>query len=150
MYFHYHPTSGTCPKTGYEGNDNGTVVDAQGNIDVNVTSTASAKKIESTGKKRKARGFVQDDGLTTAVNTFCDLANKRLGELSKKLFADCDEAEKRSSMYEAVGKVTGIDLNDQILLSDRLVENLKKMDLFFSLPEDARARMILLMLDGKI
>ncbi|KAK4435695.1 hypothetical protein Salat_0733000 [Sesamum alatum] len=73
----------------------------------------------------------KDDGLTAAVNTFCDSANQRLGELSKKLFADYDEAEKRSSVYKAVGKVSGIDLNDQILLSDRLVENPKKMDLFF-------------------
>ncbi|KAK4421597.1 hypothetical protein Salat_2110300 [Sesamum alatum] len=68
----YVPTAEWCPKTGYGGNDNGTVADAQGNVDVNVTSTASAKKIGSTGKKRKAKVFVQDDGLTAAVNTFCD------------------------------------------------------------------------------
>ncbi|KAK4433039.1 hypothetical protein Salat_1066100 [Sesamum alatum] len=91
--------------------------------------------------------IVQDDGLTNAVNTFCDSANERLGELSKKLFANYEEVEKWSSVYEALGKVPGIDLNDQILLSDRLVKNPKKMDLFFSLPEDARARMIRLMLD---
>ncbi|KAK4424909.1 hypothetical protein Salat_1684500 [Sesamum alatum] len=110
----------------------------------------TAEWCPNTGKKRKAKMIVQDDGLTNAVNTFCDSANERLGELSKKLFADFDEIEKRSSVYEAVGKVAGIDLNDQILLSDCLVENPKKMDLFFSLPGDARARTIHLMLDGKM
>ncbi|KAK4441528.1 hypothetical protein Salat_0487700 [Sesamum alatum] len=142
-----------CPKTVYAGNDNRTVGETQGNIEVNVTSTTSKKKIKKLGvpeKKRKAKIVVQDDGLTNAVNTFCDSANERLGELSKKLFADYEEVEKQSLVYKAIGKVPGIDLNDQILLSDRLVENPKKMDLFFSLPEDARARMIRLMLDGKM
>ncbi|KAK4421576.1 hypothetical protein Salat_2108200 [Sesamum alatum] len=89
----YAPTAEWCPKTGYAGNDTGTVADVQANVDVNVTSTASAKKVGSIGKKRKVKGFVQDDGLTAAVNTFCDSVNQRLGELSNKLFADYDEAE---------------------------------------------------------
>ncbi|KAK4388244.1 hypothetical protein Sango_2431000 [Sesamum angolense] len=67
--------------------------------------------------------------------------NDRLGELAKKLFFDYEEVEKRSGVYEAVGNVLGIDLTEQLLISDRLVENPKKMDLFFSLPDDARARM---------
>ncbi|KAK4422007.1 hypothetical protein Salat_2151400 [Sesamum alatum] len=79
----YVPTAEWCPKIGYSGNDNGTVADTQANVDVNATSTASAKKIGSTGKKIKAKVFVQDDGLTTAVNTFCDSAYERLGELRK-------------------------------------------------------------------
>ncbi|KAK4394008.1 hypothetical protein Sango_1871600 [Sesamum angolense] len=45
--------------------------------------------------------------------------------------------------------IPGIDLNEQILISDRLVENPKKMDLFFSLPDDARACMVGLMPSGK-
>ncbi|KAK4434522.1 hypothetical protein Salat_0615000 [Sesamum alatum] len=146
----YVPTAEWCPNTGYAGNDNVTGGGTQGNVEVKVNSTASQKKIGSSGKKRKTKMIVQDHGLTYAVNKCCDSANERLGELSKKLFADFDEIEKRSSVYEAVGKVPGVDLNDQLLLSDRLVENPKKMDLFFSLPEDARARMICLMLEGKM
>ncbi|KAK4430743.1 hypothetical protein Salat_0836000 [Sesamum alatum] len=84
----YVPTAEWCPNTGYA------------------------------GRKRKAKIIFQDDGLTNAVNTFCDSANERLGELSIKLFADFEEAEKQSSVYEAVGKVPGLDLNNQILISD--------------------------------
>ncbi|KAK4439194.1 hypothetical protein Salat_0254300 [Sesamum alatum] len=145
----YVPTTEWCPTTGYAGKDTGTNADTQANMDVNVTSTNSQKRLGSSGRKRKAKIIVQDYGLTNAVNTFCDSANERLGELSKKLFADYDEAEKRSSVYEVVGKVKDIDLNNQILIFDRLVENPTKMDLFFSLPEDARAHMISLMLEGK-
>ncbi|KAK4433941.1 hypothetical protein Salat_0556800 [Sesamum alatum] len=146
----YVPTAEWCPNTGYADNDTGTNADTQANVDVNVTSTNSKKRLGSSSRKRKAKIIFQDDGLTNVVNTFCDSANERLGELSKKLFADYEEAEKRSSVYEAVGKVPGLDLNNQILISDRLVENPKKMDLFFSLPEDARARMIGLMLEEKL
>ncbi|KAK4420107.1 hypothetical protein Salat_2423600 [Sesamum alatum] len=51
----YVPTSEWCPKTGYARNDNGTVGDMQANVDVNVTSTASHKKLRSSCKKRKAK-----------------------------------------------------------------------------------------------
>ena len=63
-----------------------------------------------------------------------------------------DEMKKRFAVYEAVGRVFKIDLNDQILISDRLVDNPKKMDLrfLFSLPDDARARMVGLMLNDKM
>ncbi|KAL0416419.1 UNVERIFIED_CONTAM: hypothetical protein Slati_3473800 [Sesamum latifolium] len=131
------------------GNDNGVIGDNVKNAEVGGTSTASQKKPTSSGKKRKNRNREADDGLTEAVNTFCDTAKQHLGELSKKLFVDYDEVE-RAAVFEAVGKVPGIDLNDQICVSDRLVENPKKMDLFFSLPADARARMVGLMLSGKV
>ncbi|KAL0401490.1 UNVERIFIED_CONTAM: hypothetical protein Slati_4178900 [Sesamum latifolium] len=108
------------------------------------------QKSTSFGKKRKARNTDVDDGLTDVVHTFCDTAKQHLGELSKKLFVDYDEVEKYAAVYDAVGKVPGINPNDQILISDRLVENPKKMDLFFSPPADARARMVGLMLSGKV
>ncbi|KAK4434860.1 hypothetical protein Salat_0648900 [Sesamum alatum] len=89
----YVPTVEWCPNTGYAGNDSGTFAETQPNVDVNVTSTNSQKRMGSSGKKRKVKIIVQDDGLTNAVNTFCDSANERLDELSKKLFTDYEEAE---------------------------------------------------------
>ncbi|KAK4426516.1 hypothetical protein Salat_1420200 [Sesamum alatum] len=133
---YYVPTAEWCPESGFVGNDNGPTQDTQGNIDPTVNSTTSNKKSTSNRKKQKVMVGASDDGLELAANTFCDTANARLGELSKKLFVDYDEVEKRSAVYEAVGKVPGIDLTDQLLMSDRLVENPKKMDLFFSLPDD--------------
>ncbi|KAL0311212.1 UNVERIFIED_CONTAM: hypothetical protein Sangu_2415900 [Sesamum angustifolium] len=110
----------------------------------------SRKKPTISGKKHKKSNIVADDGLIDVVNTFCDTANQHLSEISKKLFVDYDEVEKRSAVYVAVGSIPGIDLNDHILISDRLVENPNKMDLFFSLPDDVRARMVGLMLSGKV
>ncbi|KAK4382562.1 hypothetical protein Sango_2859200 [Sesamum angolense] len=150
MHGYYVPTVEWCPGVGYVGNDSGTFGDIHENVDRNVTSTVSQKKPTSSGKKRKKINTHTDDGLTDGVNTFCDAANQRLSEISKKLFMDYEEVEKRSAVFAAVGSIPGIDLNEQIFISDRLVENPKKMDLFFSLPDDARARMVALMLSGKV
>ncbi|KAL0404389.1 UNVERIFIED_CONTAM: hypothetical protein Sradi_2079700 [Sesamum radiatum] len=146
----YAPSAEWYPDVGYVGNDKGVIRDHQVNFDPNITPATSNKKSPSSAKKRKAPADVQDDDLVNAVRTFCDSANARLGELIKKLTGDFEEVEKRSAVYEAVGKVPGIDLNDQIIISNRLVDNSKKMDLFFSLLNDARARMVELMLKGKM
>ncbi|KAK4422945.1 hypothetical protein Salat_1877100 [Sesamum alatum] len=136
---YYIPTAEWCPESGFVGNDNGPMQDTQGNIDPTVNSTTNKKK-----------GNIDPTVNSTTGNKKSTSNRKKLGELSKKLFVNYDEVEKRSGVYEAVGKVPGIDLTNQLLISDRLVENPKKMDLFFSLPDDARARMIRLMLDGKM
>ncbi|KAL0396475.1 UNVERIFIED_CONTAM: hypothetical protein Scaly_0095900 [Sesamum calycinum] len=104
----------------------GALGDIQENVDHKVTSTVSQKKPTSSEKKHKKINTIADDGLTDAVNTFCDTANQRLSEIGKNLFVDYEEVEKRCAMFAAVGSIPGIDLNEQILISDRLVENLKK------------------------
>ncbi|KAL0441050.1 UNVERIFIED_CONTAM: hypothetical protein Sradi_0043900 [Sesamum radiatum] len=80
-------------------NDSGALGDIHENVDRNVTSTASQKKPTSSGRKRKKIDTHTDDGLADAVNTFCDAANQRLSEISKKLFVDYEEVEKRSAVF---------------------------------------------------
>ncbi|KAK4413677.1 hypothetical protein Salat_2780500 [Sesamum alatum] len=65
----YVPTTEWCPDVGHVGNENGTAGDTQANVDVNVTSTASHKKLGARQRKERRK------------------------------------AEKRSSVYEVVGKV---------------------------------------------
>ncbi|KAL0355767.1 UNVERIFIED_CONTAM: hypothetical protein Sradi_4023600 [Sesamum radiatum] len=146
----YVPTAEWCPEFGYVGNDKAISEEIQVTYDPNVHSTISHMKSGSTSKKRKGLKVSDDDGLSNAMSTFCESADARLGEIMKKLFVDFLELEKRSAVFGAVGKILGIDMNDQILVFDRLVDNLKKMDLFFSLPEEAMVRMVGLMLNGKV
>ncbi|KAL0399934.1 UNVERIFIED_CONTAM: hypothetical protein Sradi_2336700 [Sesamum radiatum] len=145
----YVPTAEWCPSTGYVGND-ASLEDIQFTPEANAQSTAATRKSTSSSKRRKIVRETEDDGFSNAVTTFCQSANERLAEMSKKLFTDYIEGEKRAAVFEAVGEVPGIDMNDQILISDRLVENSKKMDLFFSLPAEARVRMVGMMLNGKM
>ncbi|KAL0421085.1 UNVERIFIED_CONTAM: hypothetical protein Slati_3131400 [Sesamum latifolium] len=146
----YVPTAEWCLEFGYVENDMAASEDIQVTQKPNMQSANSNRKSTSTSKKRKASKVGDDDGLSNVVSMFCESADARLTELSKKLFVDYIEVEKRVAVYEAVGKVPGVDLNDQIVISDKLVENSKKIDLFFSLPDEARARMVGLMLNGKV
>ncbi|KAL0430523.1 UNVERIFIED_CONTAM: hypothetical protein Sradi_0678300 [Sesamum radiatum] len=123
----YVPTAEWCPDTGY----------------------VATRKSTSSSKRRKVVRETEDDGFSNAVSTFCQSANERLAEMTKKLFCDYIEGEKRAAVFEAVGEVPGMDMNNQILISNRLVDNPKKMDLFFSLPAEARVRMVM-MLNGKM
>ncbi|KAL0448549.1 UNVERIFIED_CONTAM: hypothetical protein Slati_1411300 [Sesamum latifolium] len=125
-----------------EGNDKAISDEIQVTQDPNIQSATSHRKSGSTSKKRKGLKVADDDGLSNVVSTFCEGVDARLGEISKKLFVDFFEVEKRTAVFDAVEKVPEIDMNDQILVSDRLVDNPKKIDLFFSLPEEARARMV--------
>ncbi|KAL0293469.1 UNVERIFIED_CONTAM: hypothetical protein Sradi_6936100 [Sesamum radiatum] len=96
------------PETGYVRNDGAALDEIQLTQEPNVQSTAAMRKSTSSSKKRKVIG------LSNIVSTFCESANERLGELSKKLFFDFIEGEKRAAIYEAVGQVPGINMNDQI------------------------------------
>ncbi|KAL0312948.1 UNVERIFIED_CONTAM: hypothetical protein Sradi_5694100 [Sesamum radiatum] len=145
----YVLTAEWCPDTGYVGND-ASLEDIQFTPEANVQSTAATRKSTSSSKRRKVVRETEDDGFSNAVSTFCQSANERLDEMSKKLFCDYIEGEKRAAVFEAAGEVPGIDMNDQILISDCQVDNPKKMDLFFSLPAEARVRMVGMMLNGKM
>ncbi|KAL0444269.1 UNVERIFIED_CONTAM: hypothetical protein Slati_2149600 [Sesamum latifolium] len=146
----YVPTAEWCAEFGYIGNDKAASKNIQVTQEANMHSVNSNRKSASTSKKRKASKVGDDDGLSNVVSMFCESADARLTELSKKLFVDYIEVEKRVAVFEAVGKVPGVDLNDQIIISDKLVDNPKKMNLFFSLPDEATARMVGLMLNGKV
>ncbi|KAL0303055.1 UNVERIFIED_CONTAM: hypothetical protein Sradi_6173600 [Sesamum radiatum] len=138
------------PEFGYVGNDKAASEDIQVTQELNMHSVNSNRKSTSTSKKRKASKVGDDDGLSNIVSMFCESADEHLTELSKKLFVDYMKVEKRAAVFEAVGKVSGIDLNDQIIISNKLADNPKKMDRFFNLSDEARARMVGLMLNGKV
>ncbi|KAL0435077.1 UNVERIFIED_CONTAM: hypothetical protein Sradi_0215600 [Sesamum radiatum] len=95
----YVPTAEWCPDTGYVGNDGTDSEETHFPHAPNVQSTAATRKSTSSNKKRKMIRASDDDGLTIAVSNFCESANERLGELSKKLFSDYIEGEKRAAVF---------------------------------------------------
>ncbi|KAL0366961.1 UNVERIFIED_CONTAM: hypothetical protein Sradi_3586200 [Sesamum radiatum] len=126
----YVPTAEWCPDFGYAGNDKAISDEVQVTPDPNVNSTASNMKSGSASRKRKGCKVADDDILSNAVEKFCASADARLAEISKKLFVDYIEVEKRSAIFEAIGKIPGIDLNDQIVVANRLVDNPRKWTFF--------------------
>ncbi|KAL0451538.1 UNVERIFIED_CONTAM: hypothetical protein Slati_1131900 [Sesamum latifolium] len=155
---YYSSLMGMMSKSGFGWDDTRHMVIVENNDvwedyvkpDSTINSTTATRKSGSTGKKRKVANSALDERLVDCILTFCETSNVRMVELSKRLSVDFDEVEKRSNIFDAVGNVEGIDMTEQLLLADILVENPKKMDLFFSLNESARGKMLRLMLEGKM
>ncbi|KAL0458770.1 UNVERIFIED_CONTAM: hypothetical protein Slati_0504200 [Sesamum latifolium] len=84
----YAPTAEWCPDTGYVEKDGAASEEIQFTQEPNVQSTAATRKSTRSSKKRKVIRVSDDDGLSNVVSTFCEGANERLGELSKKFFSD--------------------------------------------------------------
>ncbi|PIN18428.1 hypothetical protein CDL12_08902 [Handroanthus impetiginosus] len=108
----------------------------------------SAMKSASTSKKRKSTETSNDDKFFDMMHSFCDRTESHLGEIAKKIGYEYDASEARKAVYDALGGLTELTMSQKIWVAKQLVNNGKDMDLFFSLPNDARVEMVRMMLSG--
>ncbi|PIM99806.1 hypothetical protein CDL12_27693 [Handroanthus impetiginosus] len=108
----------------------------------------SAMKSASTSKKRKSTETSNDNKFFDMMNSFCDRTESHLGEIAKRMGYEYDASEARKAVYDALGDLTELTMSQKIWVAKQLVNNSKDMDLFFSLPNDARAEMVRIMLSG--
>ncbi|PIN23479.1 hypothetical protein CDL12_03796 [Handroanthus impetiginosus] len=71
-----------------------------------------------------------------------------LGDIAKRIGYEYDVSEARKAVYETLGGLPDLTMTQKIWVAKRLVNNGKDMDLFFSLPNEARAEMVRMMLDA--
>ncbi|PIN19207.1 hypothetical protein CDL12_08117 [Handroanthus impetiginosus] len=102
----------------------------------------------SSSKKRKSTETSIDDKFFEMMNNFCDRTKSRLGDIAKRIGYEYDVSEACKVVYEALGGLPDLTMTQKIWVAKRLVNNGKDMDLFFSLPNEARAEMVQMMLDG--
>ena len=108
----------------------------------------SGMKSGSSSKKRKSTETSTDDKFFEMMNNFCDRTESRLGDIAKRIGYEYDVSEARKAVYKALGGLPELTMTQKIWVAKRLVNNGKDMDLFFSLPNEARAEMVRMMLDG--
>ncbi|KAL8487307.1 hypothetical protein ACS0TY_023838 [Phlomoides rotata] len=80
---------------------------------------------------------------------FCDQTNENLQAIGKWIDYEVSLGEKREKLFEALGKLEVLTTDQQIIVAKSLINNNKAFELFFSLPDDARARMVTLMVSDK-
>lgn len=59
---------------------------------------------KSKSKKRKT-SELSDEKLVGLMGTFCDQTNARLGDIAKRIGYEFDISEKRTAIYDALGKL---------------------------------------------
>lgn len=111
------------------------------------SGNSSSKKAKS--NKRK---MVDNTGekIVDLMGTFCQQTNERLADISKRIGYEFDMSQKRTAVFEALGGLGVLDVFQQICVAQRLCNNNKDLDLFFSLPDFAKVEMVRMLLSKQI
>ncbi|CAA0814552.1 Unknown protein [Striga hermonthica] len=107
------------------------------------TSTAKSK-----GTKRKSTQANED--MTSVFRDFCTETGVRLREIAQKIGYEYDVSAARKEVYCEVGKIMGLNMQEKLLVCKLLVRNTEDLELFFSLPNDAKAEFARMKLAGNI
>ncbi|XP_073132651.1 uncharacterized protein [Henckelia pumila] len=113
--------------------DNGDSMSTTAPISAEATS---GKK--SLGKKRKKVAEIEDR-IVDAMNNFSEMTKVCIEDLSKKLGYDHNATK---NVFGALGKIPAMTVDERVFVADKLVENPKKLTLFFSLHDEGRNSMI--------
>ncbi|KAL8512146.1 hypothetical protein ACS0TY_018558 [Phlomoides rotata] len=103
----------------------------------------------TSGKKKKSKKRQIDesigDRMVEMMGKFCEQTNENLQAIGKRIGYEVSLGEKRKKLFEVLGKLEVLTTDQQILVAKSLINNNKDLELFFSLPDDARTRMATLM-----
>ncbi|KAK6160716.1 hypothetical protein DH2020_004097 [Rehmannia glutinosa] len=109
-------------------------------------TSASGKK----GKGRKRNSVDGVDPMYDVMKTFCRNTDSRLGDIAKQIGYEYDISLARKKVFGVVGGIQGLSLRDKLLVSKLLVKNTEDLELFFSLPDEARAEFARMKLAGNL
>ena len=105
------------------------------------TSTPTSK-----GGKKRARA----SDLASMADSFATLVEKAhtsMNELSKRIGYAQDISQARKNVFAELMKLP-LQSNDRLRAADEIVKNDKRVDLFFSLPDDHKMEFVCMVLTG--
>ncbi|PIN21579.1 hypothetical protein CDL12_05719 [Handroanthus impetiginosus] len=116
----------------------GFVEDTESMCASQIGGSASEKK-KGNRKRNLKEG---QDQIYEMLGTFCEKTDARLGDIARRNGHEFDISQKREEVYTAVGKVEGLNLQEKLQVSKFLVKNTKELELFFSLPDEAKEEFV--------
>ncbi|XP_012833678.1 PREDICTED: uncharacterized protein At2g29880-like [Erythranthe guttata] len=121
--------------------------------DDNLTShTGSSTKAKTTGyKKRKVSelsSVIQP--LVNMMSTYISDSKEALGDLSKQIGVEHDVSMARKNVFESLAAIPGLSIDHQIVAANKLVNSTYSMDLFFSMPDEAKHKFAMMLLDDQV
>ncbi|KAK6150734.1 hypothetical protein DH2020_015666 [Rehmannia glutinosa] len=118
------------------------------NCQAESTPQMSTSGKKGAGGKRKSTDGV--DPLYEIMKTFCQSTEARLGDIAKRIGYEYDISFARKEVFGVVGNMQGLSLRDKLLVSKLLVKNTEDLELFFSLPDEARVEFARMKLSGSL
>ncbi|KAL8508404.1 hypothetical protein ACS0TY_018858 [Phlomoides rotata] len=113
------------------------------------TSVCKPPTEEGKGKKRKS----MDSELTSYMQTLGDYmknSDEIFNTLATRMGTEYDTKVARSSLNDIMNGIPGLSLKNKLKVSDELVRNTSRMELFLSLPPNEQAEYVLMLLDGSL
>ncbi|KZV37419.1 hypothetical protein F511_01287 [Dorcoceras hygrometricum] len=108
-------------------------------------SQDSGTKEKQPPKKRKVSSN-SSAALVEPLAVFCETVISRLDEIAEIRGHERDVSDARKEVFGALSKIPGLSTRDMIIAARILVNRTPDMELFFSLPDNARAVMVNLLL----
>ncbi|KAL0309181.1 UNVERIFIED_CONTAM: hypothetical protein Sradi_5860400 [Sesamum radiatum] len=120
------------------------------NCDPTANSSSASKRTTSSRKRKVVDTSPEIPQLVYMVSNFCETANKRIGSLTRALESEFGDPDKRGVVMQAVREISGLDENDILIVTTKLVHEPKNMEIFFSLSMESKEKMVCLILAGRI
>ncbi|PIN22637.1 hypothetical protein CDL12_04655 [Handroanthus impetiginosus] len=106
---------------------------------------SASKKKKGNRKKKLKEG---EDQIYEMLGTFCEKTDTRLGNIARRIGHKFDISQKHKEVCTTVGKVEGLNLQEKLQVSKFLIKNTKELELFFSLPDEAKGEFACMILAG--
>ncbi|KAL0429055.1 UNVERIFIED_CONTAM: hypothetical protein Sradi_0531500 [Sesamum radiatum] len=147
----YIPTAEWNPDTGFIGIEEEPPQFSHMNVDPTINSSSATKRTHSLLKKRKCDDPLAElPQLVNLITKFCDSADTRMEKMARVLEGEFGDPDRRALVMDAVRELNGFDVNEQLAVAERLFNQPKSMELFFSLSGEYREKWVRLMLAGRI
>ncbi|KAL8507527.1 hypothetical protein ACS0TY_018176 [Phlomoides rotata] len=84
------------------------------------------------------------------LGEFLQSTELTLGGLAQRIGYEQDAKLSRTELFQIMNGIEGLTLKDKLKVFDELVRNTERLELFLSLPDDAKSEYVRMLLDGQI
>ncbi|KAL8550434.1 hypothetical protein ACS0TY_009026 [Phlomoides rotata] len=118
------------------------------NTSINVPSDSAV----NSGKGKKRKGSMNEIGaLVDTLGNFMNKTDDSFISLSNRMAPPEHDAKlARTNLNVIMKRIPGISVKDKLKVSDELVQNTARMELFLSLPEDEQPEYVHMLLSGEL
>ncbi|KAL8531037.1 hypothetical protein ACS0TY_007884 [Phlomoides rotata] len=100
--------------------------------------------------KSVSKGDPDVTRLIDSLGEFIRHSNASIDDLTKGIDSNSGQANDNKQLNNIMSRIAGLKMPDKLKVCDELVQNEKRLEFFFSLPEDEQEKYVCMLLDGRL